>query len=229
VISYNLGLALKCEKKIPEAVYEFERSAVLDATLGGVQPDPAKIRAYADSAYVKVHGSDEGLAAFKDQVKLAPLWPAGFHIATAEEIKAKQEADFAQQHPELALWANIKAQLTAVDGQNYFDTQLKDAAVPQLRGTLIDAKPACKSTTLLIAVPLPDAQAVPVAEIALKLDAALSGKPALNTEVTWKGVPSAFTSAPFLLTMDTEKASIDGLKITPCVAPPPHPPAAKKK
>ncbi len=228
VIAYNLALALSCEKKNSEAVYEFERAAVVDPTLGGGQPDPAKIKTFADSAYAKVHGTDEGLAQLQEQVKQSPLWPAGFHIPSADEVKEKRDAEFAQQHPELALWAGIKAQLTAADGQSYFDTQLKDAALPQLRGTLIEAKPACKSTTLVIAVPLPDVPAPPVAEIALKLDAPLAGKPALDTEVQWKGVPSAFTQSPFLLTMDTEKASIDGLKITPCAAPAPHPVAKKK-
>jgi hypothetical protein len=46
--------------------------------------------------------------------------------------------------------------------------------------------------------------------------------------VQWEGVPSAFTPSPFLLTMDTEKAQIDGLKVTPCVAVPAHSGAKKK-
>ena len=226
VVSYNLARSLSCQKKVSEAIYEFERAAVLDATLGGTQKDPSQIKNYADGAYIKVHGSDEGLAQLKDQVTQAPLWPAGFHILTADEIKDKQDREFAEKNPELALWLSIKGQLTAADGQTYFDTQLKDAAVPQLKGTLVEATPACKPSTLLIALPLPNAQ--PVAEIALKLDAPLTGKPALDTEVKWKGVPSAFAASPFLLTMDTEKASIEGLKVTPCTPPPPRPGAKKK-
>jgi tetratricopeptide (TPR) repeat protein len=228
VISYNLGLALKCEKKFSEAVYEFERAAVLDATLGGAQPDPAKITAYADGAYTKIHGSDEGLAAFKEQVKTSPLWPAGFHIKTATEIAEEKEKEFEQSNPQLSMWMKIKAALSDTEGATYFESSLKGAGVPKLKGVLIEAKPACKPNTLLIAVPLPDAKGEPVAEIALKLDTPLTGKPALNAEVQWEGVPSAFTAAPFLLTMDTEKASIEGVKVTPCVAAPAHP-AAKRK
>jgi len=227
-ISYNLGLALGCQKKNSEAVYEFQRAAVLDATLGGTQPDPGKIRNFADNSYTKVHGSDEGLAQLKDQVKQAPVWPAGFHIKTATEIAEEKEKEFEQSNPELSLWMKIKAALSDNDGPQYFESQLKGADVPKLKGRLIDAKPACKSTALLIAVPLPDAQGPPVAEISLKLDAPLTGKPALDTEVEWKGLPSAFTQTPFLLTMDTEKTAIDGLKVTPCTAPPARP-AAKKK
>jgi hypothetical protein len=227
-ISYNLALALSCQRKNSEAVYEFERSAVLDATLGGTQPDPGKIKTFADNAYTKVHGSDEGLAQLQEQVKSAPLWPAGFHIKTATEIAEEKQKEFEQSNPQLSMWMKIKAALSDNDGAQYFDSSLKGAAVPKLKGILVDAKPACKPNTLLIAVPLPDAQGTPVAEIALKLDPPLTGKPALNAEVQWEGVPSAFTASPFLLTMDTEKAQIDGLKVTPCVAVPAHSGAKKK-
>jgi hypothetical protein len=227
VIAYNLALALSCQKKNSEAVYEFERAAVLDATLGGTQPEPGKIRTFADNAYVKVHGSDEGLAQLKEQVKTSPLWPAGFHIKTATEIAEENEKAFEQSHPELAMWMKIKAALSDSNGAAYFD-EIKGAAVPALKGKLIDAKPACKSNTLYIAVPLPDATGAPVAEIALKLDPPLTGKPALDTDIEWKGLPSAFTQSPFLLTMDTDKTQIDGLKLTNCTAAPAHQTAKKK-
>ncbi len=226
-ISYNLALSLSSQKKNSEAVYEFERAAVLDATLGGTQAEPGKIQTFADNAYVKVHGSDEGLGPLKDQVKLAPLWPAGFHIKTATEIAEEREKEFEQSNPELSMWMKIKAALSDSNGAQYFE-EIKGADVPKLKGRLIDAKPACKSNTLLIAVPLPDAQGPPVAEIALKLDPPLTGKPALDTEVEWKGLPSAFTQSPFLLTMDTDKAQIDGLKVTPCTTPPARTGAKKK-
>ena len=229
VISYNLALTLSAEKKNSEAVYEFERAAVLDATLGGGQPDPAGVKAFADKAYVKVHGKDDGLAELKDQVKQAPLWPAGFHIKTATEIAEEQQKKFEETYPQLAMWLKIKAALSDTDGAQYFEGSLKGAAVPKLKGTLVDAKPACKPNTLLIAVPQPDDKPPFTAEIALKLDPPLTGKPALDTEVEWAGVPSAFTQSPFLLTMDTEKTSIDGLKVTPCTAAPAAHPAVKKK
>jgi len=227
-ISYNLGLSLSSQKKNSEAVYEFERAAVLDATLGGTQADPGKIKTFADGAYTKVHGSDEGLAQLKDQVKAAPLWPDGYHIKTATEIAEEKQKEFEQSNPQLSMWMKIKAALSDSDGVAYFESQLKGAAVPKLKGMLIDAKPACKSNTLLIAVPLPDAKGEPVAEIALKLDTPLTGKPTLNAEVQWEGLPSAFTPSPFLLTMDTEKASIEGVKVTPSVAAPARPGAKKK-
>ena len=67
----------------------------------------------------------------------------------------EKEAEFEKSNPQLALWMKIKAQLADTNGEQYFQTQLKDAAVPHLRGTLVEAKPACHSKELLVAVPLP--------------------------------------------------------------------------
>jgi len=85
---------------------------------------------------------------------------------------------------------------------------------------VIEGKPACRSKELLVAVPVPGQTGAPTAEITLKLDAALTGKPEAG-EIQWEGVPSAFTQTPFMLTMDTEKAKIEGLKTSPCAGPAP--------
>jgi hypothetical protein len=96
----------------------------------------------------------------------------------------------------------------------------KDSTVPQLKGTLLEAKPECGPKELLVTVPMPDGQKSPGAEITLKLDSALAGKLEANQEFQWKGVASAFSKDPFMLTMDTEKAKIQGLRTTPCAAAP---------
>jgi hypothetical protein len=202
--SYNLGTALSCLQKNAEAVYEFERAAGLE---------PARFREIADRAYTKVHGSDEGLAELKELVKRSPMPPAGFSIKTASQIAAEKEARFEQSNPQLALWMKIRGAL-ADGGEQYFESQLKNSGVPQLKGTLVEAKPACRSKELRIAVTMPGQAATP--EIALKLDKPLTGKPEPGTELRWEGVPSAFSANPFLLTMDTEIAKVQGLKTTSC-------------
>ena len=179
---------------------------------------------------MKYHGAEDGLDQLKQQSLAAPAPPPDFHILSATEVMNNKQKEFAQKYPELALWMSIKAQLTDTNGQSYFDTQLKDTAVPKLKGTLVEAKPACRSRELLVAVPLPDAKPPYTTEIALKLDTPLTGKPDENLELTWtEGVPAAFTKEPFLLTVDVEKAKIEGLKTTPCTPPPVHHPASKKK
>ena len=109
-------------------------------------------------------------------------------------------------------------------GEQYFEGTLKNAAVPKLKGTVVEGKPACRSKELLVA--LSDATH---AEVSLKLDTALTGKPEAGVEVQWEGVPSAFTLDPFMLTMDTEKAKVENLTTTPCAGAAPAKKAAPKK
>ena len=237
-ISYNLGRALSCEARAnpdkaadyaPRAIYEFVRAAVVDPTLGGTV-DKAKIEDYAKTVYTSYHGSDEGLQQLKEQAKNSPLPPAGFTIETKSAMDAKKQKEFAEQNPQLALWMGIRSQLSDTNGQQYFEGQLKDAAVPKLKGVVLEGKPACRSKELLVNVPEPG-QTSKTAEITLKLDAPLTGKPAAGDTIEWEGVPTAFTKDPFMLTMTTEKAKITGLKVDPCAAAAPvhHAPAKKKK
>jgi hypothetical protein len=114
----------------------------------------------------------------------------------------------------------IKGQLADVNGDQYFQGQLKDAAVPQLTGTLVEARPACHPKELLVAVALPDASKPLKPEVSLKLDKPLGGKPGVDTEFRWEGVPTAFTKEPFMLTMETETAKIEGLTTAPCSSVP---------
>jgi hypothetical protein len=134
------------------------------------------------------------------------------------------------------MWMSIKGQLADTNGQQYFEDQLKDHdmsgenGAKLLRGILLEAKPACRSKELLVAVPLPDATGTPVAEITLKLEAPLTGKPGTGGEILFNGEPVAFTKEPFMLTMGSSKEKIDGLTMTPCAAAPARKaPAAPKK
>jgi tetratricopeptide (TPR) repeat protein len=227
-ISYNLGTALSCLKKNAAAVYEFERAAVLDPTLGGTQ-DPKHTQSIADGAYTRVHGSDKGLEQLKQLVKQSPLPPPGFAIKTATQILEEEEAEFEKSNPQLALWMKVKAALADANGAEYFESQLKNSAVPKLRGTLVSAKPACHPKELLVAVPLPDAPQPLQSEITLKLDKPLGGKPEEGTEFQWEGVPTAFVQSPFMLTMEVETPKIEGLKSTPCASAPARAGVPKKK
>ncbi|HEV3199098.1 MAG TPA: hypothetical protein VGZ73_14395 [Bryobacteraceae bacterium] len=227
-ISFNMGTALSCLKKNAPAIYAFERAAVLDPTLGGTK-DPKQTQSIADGAYTRVHGSDEGLEQLKQQVKQSPVPPPGFIIKTATQILEEKEAEFEKSNPQLALWMKIKGALADANGAEYFESQLKNSAVPQLRGTLVSAKPACRPKELLVAVPLPDAPQPLQAEITLKLDKPLSGKPEEGTEFHWQGVPTGFVQSPFMLTMEVETAKIELLKSAVCAAAPGRTGVTKKK
>jgi hypothetical protein len=223
VFSYELGRALLCESKnapakLAQAIYEFERAAVVDPTLGGTKSDPKEIRSYADNTYIRLHGSDEGLEEIRQQVKQSPFPPAGFAIRSAAEIAEQNRQRFETDHPQLALWLKIKAELLSANGEQYFDNEFKGAAVPQLTGRLMEAKPECRPRELLVAIPLPDSQGPVVSEIRLKLNKPMAGKPEPGTDFRWEAVPSAFSKEPFLLTMDADIEKIDGLAAAPCAA-----------
>jgi hypothetical protein len=239
-IAYQLGASQLAQqatdpKKVSLGIYEIARGAALDPSKGGIA-DPkarAEVDAYLKKIYTSWHGSEEGLDQLKQQALASPPPPPDFHIRTATEIAAEKEAQFEKSNPQLALWMKIKGALSDTNGDQYFESSLKGAGVPQLRGTLVDAKPSCHSRELIVAVSLPPEAGGPQQalkpEITLKLDAPLSGKPDLNAEFHWDGVPTAFTKDPFMLTMTVEKAKIEGLKVTPCAAAPVHHPTAKKK
>ena len=120
---------------------------------------------------------------------------------------------------------SIKNQLTAADGQQYFDSQLKGAGVPKLRGTVISVIPATNSKEIVVA--LADTK---TPEATLKLDEALVGKPETGGIIEFQGVPAAFVKDPFMLTFDVDKDKIDGLKVeAPAVRKAPAKKAAPKK
>ena len=239
-VSYKLAQALQCQQmetpeKVFQAIYEFERAAVTDPTLGNPQADATKIPAFADKAYVNIHGSVDGLDELKQLVKRSALPPDNFKFKTAREIADERQAEFEKTNPELATWQKIKLFLTDPAAPNYFEEQLKDTEGPRLKGVVVDG--ACRGKEILVAFPLPGQSGALTPEVKLKfIDSVLPGKPTPNTEITFdKAVATAFTKEPFLLTMEVQKANpVEGLKTTPCVPPAPlkknvpAPPPAKK-
>jgi hypothetical protein len=233
-LAYQLGAAEVAQQatdpnKVSTGMYEIARGAALDPAKGGISDPKARaaVDAYLTKIYTTWHGSTEGLDRLKQQALASPTPPPGFHIQTSSETAAEKEAEFQKSNPQLALWMSIRWQLAGADGEQYFQSQLLDAAVPQLRGTLVEAKPACHSRELLVAILLPSPGGAPEGspqtplrpEITLKLDVPLSGKPDLDTELRWEGIPTAFTKNPFMLTMTVEKDKLD-LTAAPCTAAP---------
>jgi len=220
VISYQLAKALRCDKKNDEALYEFARTVAVDPTLGGTS-NATTITDFVTKYYKAYHGDIDGLDRLEQQAKASPMPPPGLHIKTAQEIAEEQAQQFRISHPDIALWMNLKATLTAEQGQQYFDSSMKDAQVPELKGTVLESK--CRVKELQVAIPLPDAKGPLVPEITLKLDAPLNGK-AESGVITFAGVAGTFSRDPFMLTMTIDKKDIKDLATTPCA-----PTAVRKK
>jgi len=232
-VSYWLGTVILAEKKPEkqsEALFNFARAAAYDGT-GALTPDGRqKIDAYLTKVYTSLHGDTSGLAELKAMAKASATPPADFKIKTAAEIAAEKEEELKKTNPQLALWLNVKGQLLSPEGQTYFDSSMKGAAVPKLKGWLVSGKPAVKSKELLVSMEGKDQ----AANVTLKLvgsdgttAAPLTGKPVVGVEIEFEGVGDSFTKEPALMvTFDVERAKITGLKEEK-VAPPHH--TAKKK
>jgi hypothetical protein len=258
VIAQQLASITRCQQtkdpsKVQQALYYYAR-AVVDPVggVGGLDeksqkaldvcppgtPAPAPGQAppcgYLKTIYTTIHGSDEGLADLKALAAKSPNPPPDFKVKTASEVAAAAEEEFRTKNPQLAMWMSIKGQLADTNGQQYFDDQLKEHdmsgenGAKLLKGTLVEAKPACNPKELKVAIPMPNATGTPTPEITLKLDVALKGKPETGGDIQFNGVPAAFTKEPFMLTMDSSKDKIDGLTLAAC-APARAPAAAPKK
>ena len=105
-------------------------------------------------------------------------------------------------------WTIIKTALTAPDGQDYFEDNLKGAMVPGgaggvdlLTGTLVSAEPVAQPAVLIVAIS--DAK---TPEVTLRLkdsdwqDTHLNGPVMPGSVIQFEGVPISFSQEPFMVT-----------------------------
>jgi tetratricopeptide (TPR) repeat protein len=214
--------AMKKPERQSEVLYHFARASVLAPNQGGM-PEPQRkgIEQYLERAFNSYHGQDPaGLTALKEEAKKTAFVPNGFKIESQTEIAVRKENEFREKNPQLALWMGIKKELAGPNGDQYFEGNVKNAAVPKLKGTVVAAKPPVRSKELVVGLENPE-----VGEVTLKFDVPLTGKPKVGSLVEFEGVPTAFSKDPFMLTFETEKAKVAGLEME---AAAPARPAAKK-
>jgi tetratricopeptide (TPR) repeat protein len=217
-VNQLLAMTIIAEKKAdryPDALFYLAR-AVSFTGPGSLPPATrTQLDNFLTKAYTTYHGADpDGLKDLHTMAAAQPKPPAGFTIKNKNDIAAENAAKFAADNPQLALWKNIKDQLTAANGEQYFNDQLKGTAPPKLKGKLVSTKPAIRPKELLL-----DLDGGDTAEVILKLENPLPGKADKGTEIQFEGVPSAFTKEPFMLTFDVE--SKDKIEGWPKQAPPP--------
>jgi hypothetical protein len=194
------------EKQQP-ALYYFARAASFEGPGSLPAGDRKNLTTYLNNAYTKYHGSDEGLAQLMASAKSSPTPPSGFQIKSAAQIeKERIEAEqmFDKTHPERALWKDLKAALTSATGDTYFETNMKDALVPRLKGKLVAMSPASKPKELILAVENP------AGDVTLKLDGTLPGKMEPGGEIEFEGIAKTFTKEPFMVTFETDKTKLTG-------------------
>jgi len=150
-VSYWLGQTIMAEKKVeryPLGLFHIARAASYDGP-GALAPAGRQpVDTYLQKAYAGYHGDATGLDELRKLAKSTAIPPQGWTIPSVKDVaeqKLKQEEEAAKANPELALWKRIKEELQGANGQQYWDTGMKDAAVgipgpsgtPVLTGTLV--------------------------------------------------------------------------------------------
>jgi hypothetical protein len=220
-LSYALGQSIigeKDEKTYPIGLFHVARAAVYDGPGALPANDRANVDKYLAKAYAGFHGDPTGLDQVKATAKTTAVPPADFRILSVKEVhegKEKQAQAEAQADPLGAMWKRIKEALTGAEGQQYFDSSMKDAQIPALRGYLVEQRP--KELVLALSD-----KTTP--EVTLQIDTAMPGKADPGTEITFEAVGKSFTKEPFMVVMETERKNIKGWPSAPVKKP-----AAAKK
>jgi hypothetical protein len=123
------------------------------------------------------------------------IWIA---IAFACELAAQVPA---RVDVERQLWTSIKRALISADGDEYFQSSMKDAMLPRLKGTLISVVPNESRNALVLG--LADSSSPEVALLIHDLPREL----APGASVEFEGVPISFTRDPFLVTFQVDEVT----------------------
>ena len=107
-----------------------------------------------------------------------------------------------------ALWRSLKNQLSSANGEEYFRTQLQNADLPVLMGTLLSATPTDRPAQLVLNL---SGDRIPEATLLFRnenrQDGHLDGPLAPGSQIQFRGVPVAFTREPFMLTFEVNTAA----------------------
>jgi tetratricopeptide (TPR) repeat protein len=214
-LAYYMGTAIASEKdikKMPAALFYFARAATYQGT-GALNPQgQQQVMDYLKKAYKGFHGSDQDFDKLIGAAKAAPMPPPDFSIKSATEIaqaEMQNEEEWTKTHPSEALWKSIKEALTGADGANYFNSSMKDALLPTLKGKVVKLEPELKPKTIVLAMEDGKSDGT-VGDASLKFEAPLAGKVDVGTELTFEGVPESYAANPFMVVFNVDKEKLHG-------------------
>ena len=115
----------------------------------------------------------------------------------------------AQPEPQTALWVEIKKQLSGSDGEKYFEANLKEAALPPLKGTLVSA--LINEGVSRLVLKMPGSEEPDVTLVVHNGSAKARTKPTAGHSIEFGGRAVAFSTAPFMLTFDVDIENLQGL------------------
>ncbi len=216
-LAYYMGTAIASEKdvkKMPMALFYFGRAATYEGQGSLNAQGRQQVMDYVKKAYKGYHGSDEGFDKLIAAAKANPAPPSDFpsSIKSATEMaqaEQQSEEEWTKTHPSEALWKSIKEALTGADGATYFNSSMKDALLPTLKGKVVKMEPESKPKTILLAMTDGKSDGA-VADATLKFEAPLAGKVDVGTELTFEGVPESYTANPFMVVFNVDKDKLHG-------------------
>jgi hypothetical protein len=196
-------------KKVPEGLFEYAHAAQYAGP--GALPEATRkqLMDYFNKAYKDYHGSMDGADQMLAQAKTAAVPPAGLTLtsqqAQAEDV-AKKLNDRIASDPAFKIWYAIKQQLTGDQGDQFFNSNVKDAEVPggsegvkTFNGTVISIDPPDRPTKIVLGIEDP---AKPDATLTFTkpLPAAALDKIKVGQKIDFSGVADSYTKEPYMLT-----------------------------
>jgi Tfp pilus assembly protein PilF len=198
------------EKKYPEGLFEYARAAQYTG------PGPAlpaatrqQLLDYFNKAYKDYHGSADGADQLLAQAKTNAL-PQGPLNITSQADMANAQADAMNKRiasdPQFKLWYTIKQNLTGDSGDQFFNSNVKDAEIPggaegvkNFTGTVISIDPPDRPTKVTLGVEDPTKPDTTL-EFSQPLPASALDKIKVGQTLDFSGVADSYTKDPYMLT-----------------------------
>jgi tetratricopeptide (TPR) repeat protein len=208
-VSYWLGTVILAQRnpdKQSAAFFHFARAANLTGEGAMENEARQKVGEYLDKIYTSFHGDDSGLDEITQLAMAQPLPPANMPVVKSKQVlEAEREEQLRRENPKLYLWMNVKQQLTAPGGEEYFNTQVRNSAMPSLRGYLIAQSPQDRPDTLVLGI-----ESRGTREVTLKLNEAFRYSARSGTVINFECVPRSFSQNPFNVGFDCDQAKVSG-------------------
>lgn len=213
-VAYWLGTAIASEHKVertPEALFQFARAVSISGPAALAPAGKTAAEGYLAKSYANYHGDATGLDDLKAAAAKSAMPPADFKLLSVTEIeKAKlgSEEAYLAAHPDIKLWRELKATLTAPEGQGYFDKSVKGAIIPQVfSAKIVSWTPETNPTEIKISIDDPQGDAV------IKYEKPVHAKLTAGDPITIEGYAVSYTKDPFSLTFGGDESHIKGITI----------------
>ena len=217
-VAYWWGTAIASQHQIPrtpEALYQFARAVTISGQAALSADGKKSADDYLTKAWNGYHGDDDpkGLTDLKALAAKSGIPPDDIDktilsVVEREKLKAGSEEEFLKQHPDIKLWRDLKATLTAADGDTYFTNSVKGALIPQeFKAKIVSWTPDTNPTEIKISIDEPSGDAT------IKYEKPLHAKVNAGDAITIQGMATAFTKDPFMVTFDGDQSKITGITV----------------